>query len=130
MSEVVRSIRRIYVFRVEADPKTSSSAQPAVFLLPNHSPLLYVTTTAIDNVTDSDEIATEPFRVVGGDTCDAIFNDSVVTDILGHDRRDAMRYIVRGVKLAPERPCLYVATPTVANFAEGCVPPANRKGTE
>jgi hypothetical protein len=89
-----------------------------------------ITTTAVDNVAAADQVTTQTFGIFRCDTCNAILDDSVIADVLRHDRRDADRDIVRSVQLATERTCLDVAAAALTGDSESGVLPAARGRTD
>ncbi len=109
---------RVVIAISQADTQASSSAKPAVVFFPNECPAANVTSSAINNVASFHPVARKPLCVSFGNAGYAILNNAVVPDVQRHDGRDSICYIVTGMKLAAEWPCLNVAASFRAKFAK------------
>lgn len=128
--QVVGSVLRIRALLPEPDTETAGPAQPAPFMLPHQRTSCHVTTTAVDDIAFLNQLAPESTSVLGSDACDAVLDDPIVADILGHNRRDTDRCVVGGVQLAAEGARLDVTSAALTCEPKRSVFPSLRHRTD
>lgn len=117
VTEVVRSVARLCSPRTEAYAQAAGPAEPPILLLPNQSSAFNVPSSAVNDVARPDEIPRKTAGVVRTNSRYPVFDNSIVPDVLWHDRRNSVLNVVRGVKLAAKRTSLNVASPSLTGFA-------------
>jgi hypothetical protein len=118
MPEVLGRIFGKYVMLSEAYPEAAGTTEPPVIFGPDKAPPFDITTSTVHNVACGEAILGEPCSVTLPNSCDAVLNDAIVTDVLGHYRRNAIGDVVRGVKLTPKRSRLHIAPASSSNLSK------------
>jgi hypothetical protein len=92
--KVIGRIPRIGNVGTESNAKAPGPAKPSIFPASNQGATLNVTTATIDDVSLANQIPTQSLSICHRDPCDAILQNPVFADVLGHDRGNPCRYIV------------------------------------
>lgn len=111
----------------KTDTEAAGLTQPAILTFAHECAALNVAPAAVDDVARPYAVFRKTFGILRGDACNPDFGDSVVADVLRHDRRYADWHIISGMKLASERPCLNATGALSAHLPEGLVGPATRQ---
>jgi len=97
----------MYRALAKPDVQTACSAQPPCFCFANKGSTLYVTSSAIDNVTRLHPVFRQPLSIIFGNSLYSIFQNTVVADIYRHNRWDTFLNVIGSMKLTTERTSLY-----------------------
>lgn len=111
----------------EVHPQATCAAEPAGILLAHQGSAFDVASARVNNVTGYEPMPREPLGVLLGDPSDTIFYDPILTDVGGHDTRDAVSDIVGSMKLTTERSGLDSSAGRRDKFTEGRVVPLTHR---
>jgi hypothetical protein len=79
----------------DTHPEAASSTKPTIFCFSDQCAALHVTSSAIDNIAETDPVPAEAFRVLRRDPGNFGGYYPVIANVLGHYRRDSRYHIVR-----------------------------------
>jgi hypothetical protein len=94
MPQIVGGIDRVDCLTAEPDTKAPSPTYPALLVLPDQGPFFYISPPTVDYVTDFNAVFSQALGVYLSNSCYAVFNNTVVAYVLGHDRWDTTGHIV------------------------------------
>jgi len=87
----------------------------------------HITASAIHDISSADTISPKTIRVFWTDTGDVGLDNTIVANILRHDGRNAIRYVVRSMKLTAKWSCLNCPTLSYACISKSGNHPVQRQ---